>query len=67
MTDSSTHWRLIMQGEQNAVPLFDPMPKRDVELPPLVTRPVEPAAGSLRREAGEVMPTLEKALANVRF
>mgnify|MGYP003381838313 CR=1 FL=1 len=56
-----------MQGEQNAVPLFDPMPKRDVELPPLVTRPVEPAAGSLRREAGEVMPTLEKALANVRF
>lgn len=56
-----------MQTDQNSVLLFDPMPKRDVELPPMVVRPVEPKAGSLRRDAAPIPPALEEALSNIRI
>jgi hypothetical protein len=56
-----------MQSDQSSALLFDPMPKRDVELPPMVVRPVEPKAGSLRRDTAPVPPALEEALANIRL
>lgn len=55
-----------MQNDRSSILLFDPMPKRDVDLPPMVVRPVEPKAGSLRREPAPIPQALEEALAHIR-
>lgn len=47
--------------------LYDPMPKEDLKLPPLVRRPYEQSSGSLVKEVQQTGRTLVGALANIHI
>jgi hypothetical protein len=47
--------------------LYDPKPKEDLKLPPLVRRPYEQSSGTLLKIPSQSKPELSSALSNIRI
>lgn len=56
-----------MSDQKKPTILYDPMPKVDLKLPPLVQRPYEQSTGSLVKERPEAPQALASALSNIRL
>lgn len=56
-----------MQNKQTVTLLFDPVPKKDVVLPPLVAKPIQLATASLKIDTAGTVSAPLKVLANIRM
>jgi hypothetical protein len=54
-----------MPDKESVVLLFDPMPREDVKLPPMIIRGSELVSGSLKHLPDEAPPKVKKLLSNI--